>query len=144
MVFASRRPCLKIEVSFFSFEIIICFKSDSFINCSRALKILFDVTLIDSELFNHENNILGYFPRYAKSCGLFNIQSHSYDQSPHQSLLKISAKLHFYIFNCTQGSASGTGSPGSRSPYPGNLGPGLIFKSGTGPGFKFKICGIWD
>ena len=37
-----------------------------------------------------------------------------------------------------QGSASGTGSPGSRSPGPGNLGPGL------GPGLKFKICGIWD
>ena len=64
----------------------------------------------------------------------------------------------------TQGSASGTGSPGSRSPGPGNLGPGpglgLILKSGTGtgtqiqnlrdlglgPGLKFEKSGTrdWD
>ena len=66
--------------------------------------------------------------------------------------------------NWTQGSASGTGSPGSRSPGPGNLGPGpglgLILKSGTGtgtqiqnlrdlglgPGLKFEKSGTrdWD
>ena len=33
-----------------------------------------------------------------------------------------------------QGSASGTGSLGSRSPGPGNLGLGLILKFGTGTG----------
>ena len=64
----------------------------------------------------------------------------------------------------TQGSAYGTGSLGSRSPGPGNLGPGprlgLILKSGTGtvtqiqnlrylglgPGLKFEKSGTrdWD
>ena len=40
--------------------------------------------------------------------------------------------------NFLQGSASETGSPGSRSPGPGNLGPGLILKSGTGTGTQIR------
>ena len=57
-----------------------------------------------------------------------------------------------------QGSASGTGSPGSRSLGPGNVEPGLglILKSGTGtgtqiqnlrdlgPGLKFEKSGTQD
>ena len=60
----------------------------------------------------------------------------------------------------SQGSASGTGFPGSRSPGPGNLEPGLILISRTGtgtqvqnfrdlklgPGLKFEKSGTrdWD
>ena len=53
-----------------------------------------------------------------------------------------------------QGSASGTGSPGFRSPGPENLGPGLILKPrtqiqnlrdlGLGPGLKFEKSGAQD
>ena len=66
----------------------------------------------------------------------------------------------FFTGNPYQGSASGTGSLGSRSPGPGNLGPGLglILKSGTrtqiqnfrntglGSALKFKKSGTrdWD
>ena len=78
-----------------------------------------------------------------------------------QSNLKINNKIIEISFY-EQGSASGTGSPGSRNPSSGNLGPvpglGLILKSGTGtgtqiqnfrklgrgPGLKFEKSGTRD
>ena len=64
-----------------------------------------------------------------------------------QSNLKINNKIIEISFY-EHGSASGTGSPGSRNPSSGNLGPvpelGLILKSGTGTGTQIKKIRDWD
>ena len=64
-----------------------------------------------------------------------------------QSNLKINNKIIEISFY-EQGSASGTGSPGSRNPSSGNLGPvpglGLILKSGTGTRTQIKKIRDWD